>query len=81
MLALPHEVKYALRVVNNVLRDIRKKREIRLIDLAKSVGVSRQAIHAIESKKYIPSVELALRISKFLKLSVEDVFKLPRTKA
>lgn len=66
-------------MVNNVLRDIREKREIRLIDLAKGVGVSRQAIHAIETKKYIPSVELALRISKFLKLHVEDVFKLPKT--
>jgi putative transcriptional regulator len=66
-------------MVNNELREIRQKREIQLIDLAKAVDVSRQTIHAIESSKYTPSVELALKIAKFLKLRVEDIFKLPRS--
>jgi putative transcriptional regulator len=65
-------------VVNNFLKEIREKRQIRMMDLAASVGVSRQAIHAIESKKHIPSIELALRISKYLKLPIEDIFRLSR---
>lgn len=65
-------------MVNNGLRKIRQEKEIQLIDLAKAIGVTRQTIHAIESSKYTPSVELALKIAKFLKLRVEDVFKLQR---
>lgn len=45
-------------------------------DLAQRVGVSRQAIYSIESGKYIPSVALALKISKELGKSVEELFEL-----
>ena len=43
-------------------------------DLAQRVGVSRQAIYSIESGKYNPSVELAIKISKELGKSVEELF-------
>ncbi len=45
-------------------------------DLAQSVGVSRQTINYIEKGRYIPSVMLALKISKILHCSVEDLFYL-----
>lgn len=67
-------------MVNNILRTIREKREIQLKILAKGVGVSRQAIHAIETNRNIPSVELALRISEYLKLPVEEIFQLSKKK-
>ena len=40
------------------------------------MGVSRQTINAIETHKYNPSLELALRIAHYFKLSVEELFKL-----
>lgn len=45
-------------------------------DLAKAIGVSRQTIHAIEKNKFVPSVQTAMRLAQFFKLSVEDLFEL-----
>lgn len=64
--------------VSNILKDLRAERAINQTQIAKLIGVSRQTIHAIETQKYTPSVELALKISKVLELKVEDVFKLER---
>ena len=44
--------------------------------LADSIGVSRQTINAIESEKYIPSTVLTLKIARFFKKPVEEIFKL-----
>lgn len=59
--------------------NIRVERAIRKItqqNLAVIVGVSRQAINAIELGKYIPSTVLALKISRFFGKSVEEIFQL-----
>lgn len=45
-------------------------------DLAEKVGVSRQTINSIETKKYIPSAVLALKISKVFNMKVDDLFEL-----
>ncbi len=45
-------------------------------DLADKVHCSRQTIHSIESGKFVPSVELALKIAKALKVHVEQIFAL-----
>ncbi len=42
--------------------------------LAKSIGVTRQTIHSIESGKFVPSTLLAFRIARFFRQSVEEVF-------
>lgn len=47
-------------------------------DLADRVGCSRQTIHSIESGKFVPSVELALKISKVLNCKVEELFQLQK---
>lgn len=47
-------------------------------DLADRVGCSRQTIHSIESGKFVPSVELALKISSILGCKVEDLFQLKK---
>jgi len=44
--------------------------------LADAVGVSRQTIIAIESGRYSPSLEVALKISRAFALPVESVFSL-----
>ncbi len=45
-------------------------------ELAKRVACSRQTIHSIESGKFSPSIELALRIARALDVSVADLFLL-----
>ena len=45
-------------------------------DLANAIGVSRQTIFAIENGKYIPSTELALKLSAYFGKSVNELFQL-----
>ena len=45
-------------------------------DLAEKVGVSRQTINSIETKKYVPSAVLALKIAKVFKLPMDELFEL-----
>lgn len=45
-------------------------------DLAEKVGVSRQTINSIETKKYVPSAVLALKIAQVFQLPVENLFEL-----
>jgi len=44
--------------------------------LGETLGVSRQTIIAIENGRYLPSLELTLRIARHFQLPVEDVFSL-----
>lgn len=44
--------------------------------LADEISVSRQTINAIESGKYVPSTVLSLKIARFFKKPVEEVFQL-----
>ena len=45
-------------------------------DLADKVGATRQTILSIEKGRYNPSVGLALRITKTLNATVEELFEL-----
>ncbi|MCD2252608.1 helix-turn-helix transcriptional regulator [Listeria marthii] len=63
-------------IVTNKLKNLREERDIAQNELAKSLEVSRQTIHAIEKGKYNPSLELSLKIAKYFHLSVEEIFNL-----
>jgi molybdate-binding protein/DNA-binding XRE family transcriptional regulator len=63
--------------VCNRLLDIRKKQGISQVELAAHVGLTRQAIYAIEANQYLPSTHIALRLARALKCRVEDLFSLP----
>lgn len=43
-------------------------------ELADQVGVSRQSINAIEKGKFLPSIELALKLARFFEVPVEELF-------
>ena len=62
--------------MNNTLRVQRAIHQMTQQQLAEVVGVSRQTINAIETKKYVPSTVLALKIAKVFGQSVEAVFQL-----
>ena len=61
-------------VINNV-SSLRKEREITQEELARAIGVSRQTVVAIEKGSYTPSLLLGLKIAKFFKRRVEEVFQ------
>lgn len=56
------------------IRNLRKDKGLRQEDLAQILGVTRQTIIAIENDKYNPTLELAMKLARFLESSVEDIF-------
>ena len=60
--------------LNNKVQPLRQKKGYTQAKLAELCDVTRQTIIAIEKGKYVPSVALALRISKALGKKVEEVF-------
>lgn len=60
----------------NRLAGMRKARGVGAADLAAQVGVTRQAIYAIEAGTYMPNTSVALRLARVLDTSVEDLFAL-----
>lgn len=63
-------------MVRNTVLQLRTKKQVTQCDLASAVGVTRQTIIAIEKGNYTPSVELALKIAKYFKVSTDEVFSL-----
>jgi len=43
-------------------------------DLAERLGVSRQAINAVETGKYTPSLQLAFKIARLFAMPIESIF-------
>ncbi|MBP3271129.1 MAG: helix-turn-helix transcriptional regulator [Ruminococcus sp.] len=60
--------------MKNRLKDLRKANRLTQDELAKALGVTRQTINAIENEKYNPTLELALRLAKYLNMPVEQLF-------
>ena len=60
--------------MTNRIRVLRAEHDWTQAQLAERVGVSRQAIIAIENGKYEPGLSLAMRIARAFGKSVEDVF-------
>jgi len=60
----------------NKLQDYRKKASLSQEKLAEILGVTRQTIISIEHNKYIPSLQLALKLARTFKCKVEDLFGL-----
>jgi putative transcriptional regulator len=66
--------------LTNRLKELRLKKELSQQELADMVGCSRQTIISIESNCKNPSVELALKLSVALALSVNELFALEEGK-
>ena len=60
--------------INNKIKVFRAENNMTQEDLAQEIGVTRQTIIAIEKNKYVPSLELAMKIAKYFKVTVEDIF-------
>lgn len=65
--------------MKNRLRVLRAERNWSQMELGLRVGVSRQAINAIETGKYDPSLPLAMKIARVFDHRVEEIFELEET--
>ena len=59
------------------LRVLRAERGWTQEQLSAAIGVSRQAINALETERHDPSLDLAYRISAAFALPVEGIFPNP----
>ncbi len=60
--------------MENNIRVLRAVRNISQEQLAQELGVTRQTIHAVETGKYNPSLDLAFKMARFFEKSIEEIF-------
>jgi putative transcriptional regulator len=60
--------------MRNRVRDLRTERGWSQAELGTRVGVSRQAIIAIEAGKFDPSLPLAFKLARAFGRTIEDIF-------
>lgn len=60
--------------MRNHIKELRKAKGLRQEDLAAALDVSRQTIIAIENNKYNPTLELAMKLARYLQTTVERLF-------
>ena len=60
--------------MKNKLRELREEKRITQKCLGEKVNVSRQAINAIETGKFDPSIWLAYDLAKFFNMTIEELF-------
>lgn len=63
--------------MKNRLRDLRTARGWTQEELGRRLGVSRQAINALETEKHDPSLDLAYRIAAEFGEAIEAIFPNP----
>lgn len=63
--------------MKNRLRELRTARGWTQAELGQRLGVSRQAVIALESDRHDPSLDLAYRIAVLFETDVEAVFENP----
>jgi putative transcriptional regulator len=61
--------------MKNRLKVLRAERGWTQEVLSKELGVSRQAVNALETEKHSPSLDLAYRIAAVFNTSVEQIFE------
>ena len=60
--------------MKNNVKKLRETRSLTQKDLGEIIGVSRQAINAIETGKFDPSIWLAYDLAQYFNISIEALF-------
>ena len=60
--------------MKNNIKKLRTEKTISQQQLADNLQVSRQTINAIETGKFDPSLKLTIKIIRFFKKNLEDIF-------
>lgn len=62
--------------MKNNLKVERARKDVTQEELAKLVGVTRQTINAIEKRRLVPSTLVALKLSQYFEVCVNQLFQL-----
>lgn len=60
--------------LKNRLKVLRAERNWSQAELGGRIGVSRQAVNAIETGKYDPSLPLAFKLARLFGIGIEEIF-------
>jgi putative transcriptional regulator len=60
--------------LENTLKVLRAMKGVTQERLAEELKVTRQTIHAVESGKYNPSLELAFKLARYFETTIEEIF-------
>ena len=60
--------------MDNNLKDLRNLKKLSQNDLADALSVSRQTINSIENGKFDPSLTLAMKLTRYFGVSLEEIF-------
>lgn len=63
-------------MITNRIKQYREQNNLTQEQLAAAVGVSRQTVIAMEKGNYEPSLGLALKLAKYFRVRVEELFML-----
>lgn len=63
----------------NKVKELREKLGLTQKELGEKVGVSRQAINAVETGKFDPSIWLAYDLASFFGSNIEEIFDFERS--
>ena len=61
--------------MRNRLKVLRAERNWSQAELGGRLGVSRQAVNAIETGKYDPSLPLAFKLARLFEMRIEEIFQ------
>jgi putative transcriptional regulator len=62
--------------INNLVKEYRTEAAMTQQELADAAGVSRQSVISIERGRYVPSLQLALRLAAIFECSTDELFRL-----
>tara|TARA_A100001015_G_scaffold42995_1_gene47151 strand:+ start:48 stop:242 length:195 start_codon:yes stop_codon:yes gene_type:complete len=60
--------------MKNKLKGLRAKKGVSQNDLAVALSVSRQTINSIENGKFDPSLTLAIKMTRYFELPLDEIF-------
>ena len=60
--------------MENKLKDLRTQRKVSQNTLAEALSVSRQTINSIENGKFDPSLTLAMKLTRYFEVSLDEIF-------
>ena len=60
--------------MRNKVKELRKSQNLTQEQLADLIGISRQAINAIEKEKFDPSLPTVFKMARLFKITIEELF-------